>query len=186
MPHNLDTLIGRTCLRGTQTRRPRCREHPDSGANKTAGMRIEVGNDQGRVPRARVPVGMCTIRREPPGPPARLWQTFLREVSAAAGPCARSIFGRNPEDRRRLARGTHASGQNAERGAGRSHIQILRQVASGAASETSITTPGGRDPDRRRCLGFLTASDLPTRRGATRRRRGPISPLAGEKAKSRN
>ena len=57
-PQNLDTLIGRTCLRGTQTRRPRCREHPDSGAKQTAGMRAEVANDQGRIPRARVPVGM--------------------------------------------------------------------------------------------------------------------------------
>ena len=55
---SLDTLIGRTCLRGTQTRRPCRREDPDGGAEKTAGMRTEVGNDQDRIPRARVPVGM--------------------------------------------------------------------------------------------------------------------------------
>jgi len=67
-----DTPIGRTCLRGTQTRRPRCREHPDSGANKTAGMSQRIANDPisspGRGPRSV----WCTIRREPPGPPARL------------------------------------------------------------------------------------------------------------------
>ena len=34
------------------------RTSPDGGATKTAGMRAEVENDQGRIPRARVPVGM--------------------------------------------------------------------------------------------------------------------------------
>mgnify|MGYP006159640757 CR=1 FL=1 len=72
MPRRLDTPIGRTCLRGTQTRRQRCREHPDSGAKQTAGMSagppMAMASSPGRGSRS----DWCTIRREPPGPPARL------------------------------------------------------------------------------------------------------------------
>jgi hypothetical protein len=93
-PQNLDTLIGRTCLRGTQTRRPRCREHPDSGAEKTAGMsagpQMAGRSSPGRGSRS----DWCTIRREPPGPPARLWQTFPREDSVSAGPTPGQSLGR--------------------------------------------------------------------------------------------
>ena len=68
----LKPLIGRTCLRGTQTRRQRCREHPDSGAKQTAGMsagpQMARRSSPGRGSRSE----WCTIRREPPGPPARL------------------------------------------------------------------------------------------------------------------
>jgi hypothetical protein len=126
---NLDTLIGRTCLRGTQTRRPRCREHPDSGANKTAGMRAKVGNDQTIIPRARVPVGLV---HHPAGTSRATGQAM---VDIPSGGLCQSRTLRPVERwdsrfnaRRRLARGTHAAGQNAERGAGRSHIHYLDRL----------------------------------------------------------
>jgi hypothetical protein len=159
-PQNLDTLIGRTCLRGTQTRRPRCREHPDSGAKQTAGMRAKVGNDQGFVPRARVPVGLV---HHPAGTSRATGQAMadiprggvcrsrtLRPVTL--GP--RVILGLNPrtrtEDRRRLARETHAAGIDAERGAGRSHIHYLDRLLLaprpilGFNPRASFKPPGGR------------------------------------------
>ena len=150
----LKPLIGRTCLRGTQTRRQRCREHPDSGAKQTAGMgagpQMARRSSPGRGSRS----DWCTIRREPPGPPARL----KRHLMVTSQPDPRPVIPRDegPEDRRRLARETHAAGIDAERGAGRSHIKLLRQVASGASSETNFSPPGGSNPDRRRSLGFLT------------------------------
>ncbi|MFC3317635.1 hypothetical protein ACFOHY_12520 [Rhizobium rosettiformans] len=80
---------------------------------------------ESRIPRARGRSVWCTIRREPPGPPARLWQTFRKEASAKAGPApGRTSDGSKDrhDARRRLARETHAAGIDAERGAGRSHI----------------------------------------------------------------
>ena len=152
----LDTLIGRTCLRGTQTRRQCCREHPDSGANKTAGMRAEV-DDQGFIPRARVPVGMV---HHPAGtsratgqaladiPSGGLCQSRTRARSFLGHP--RVILGLNPrtrtEDRRRLARETHAAGKNAERGAGRSHITYLDRLLLAPRPRQISAEPEGAIP----------------------------------------
>jgi hypothetical protein len=126
---NLDTLIGRTCLRGTQTRRPRCREHPDSGAKQTAGMLAEVGNDQGPIPRARVPVGMV---HHPAGTSRATGQALadIPQGGLCQSRTLRPVILRDegPEDRRRLARETHAAGIDAERGAGRSHINYLDRL----------------------------------------------------------
>ena len=163
-----DTPIGRTCLRGTQTRRPRRREHHQTaGRIKRRGWR-RIANDPTSSPGRGSRSAWCTIRREPPGPPARLWQTFPREDSVAAGPAPGHSWNASSKDRRRLARETHAAGKNAERGAGRSHIKILRQVASGASSDPSgqargqvSNHPEGIDPDRRRSLRFLTSTDHP-------------------------
>jgi hypothetical protein len=102
-PQNLDTLIGRTCLRGTQTRRPRCREHPDSGAKQTAGMRTEVANDQGPIPRARVPVGMV---HHPAGTSRATGQAEASsQGDAAAGPAPghSSVLGSSPRMTRTVA-----------------------------------------------------------------------------------
>ena len=123
-----DTPIGRTCLRGTQTRRPRRREHPDGGADKTAGMRAGPQMARRSSPGRGSRSDWCTIRREPPGPPARLWQTCPREDSAKAGPAPGHSWNASSEDRRRLARETHAAGIDAERGAGRSHINYLDRL----------------------------------------------------------
>jgi hypothetical protein len=121
----------------------------------------EASNGQARIPRARVPVGLV---HHPAGTSRATGQAMADMPSG--GLCqsrtrARSFLGPRvkPEDddaRRRLARETHAAGIDAERGAGRSHIKLLRQVASGASSETSMTPPGGSNSDRRRSLGFLT------------------------------
>jgi hypothetical protein len=85
----------------------------------------------------------CTIRREPPGPPARLWQTFREEDSAAAGPAPGHPWNASSKDRRRLARETHAAGQKRRTGRRKEPHIILRQAASGASSETSLSPPGG-------------------------------------------
>ncbi len=77
VPQNLDTLIGRTCLRGTQTRRQRCREHPDSEAKQTAGMRAGPQMAETTSPGRGSRSDWCTIRREPPGPPARLMRHLM-------------------------------------------------------------------------------------------------------------
>jgi hypothetical protein len=125
-PQNLDTLIGRTCLRGTQTRRQRCREHPDSGAKQTAGMMAEVVNDQSPIPRARVPVGLV---HHPAGTSRATGQAEASSHGdAAAGPAPGHSWNASSEDRRRLARETHAAGIDAERGAGRSHINTLDRL----------------------------------------------------------
>ncbi len=137
----LKPTIGRTCLRGTQTRRPRCREHPDSGAKQTAGMRAGPHMARRSSPGRGSWPDWCTIRREPPGPPARLWQKLPREDSAKPDPTPGRTSDFGPDARRRLARETHAAGIDAERGAGRSHIYLLRQVASGASSETNFYHP---------------------------------------------
>ncbi|SIP92220.1 hypothetical protein SAMN05880561_101241 [Rhizobium sp. RU33A] len=156
----LQPPIGRTCLRGTQTRRQCCHEHPGSGANKTAGMQAEV-DDQSFIPRARVPVGMV----HHPAGTSRATGQALADIPSGGLCQSRTlrpvildprVKPEDDEDRRRLARETHAAGIDAERGAGRSHIKLLRQVASGASSETSFSLSGGSDPDRRRSLGFLT------------------------------
>ena len=112
--------IGRTCLRGTQTRRQCCREHPGSGANKTAGMRAEVANDRSPIPRARVPVGLV---HHPAGTSRATGQAEApSHDDAAAGPAPGRRWNSRFNARRRLARETHAAGIDAERGAGRSHI----------------------------------------------------------------
>jgi len=137
------------------------RTSPDGGATKTAGMMAEVANDQGPIPRARVPVGMV---HHPAGTSRATGQAeadHSSEETAAAGPAPGHSLGK-PEDRRRLARETHAAGKDAERGAGRSHIKLLRQVASGASSETNFSPSGGSNPNRRRSLGFLTSTDHPS------------------------
>ncbi|MDQ0423589.1 hypothetical protein J2045_004644 [Peteryoungia aggregata LMG 23059] len=118
------------------------------------GDERRAANGQTIIPRARVPVGLV---HHPTGTSRANGQAEASSHGdAAAGPYARSFLGSNPADRRRLARETYAAGIDAERGAGRSHIKLLRQVASGASSETSMTRPGGGNPDRRRSLGFLT------------------------------
>ena len=124
----LKPLIGRTCLRGTQTRRPRRREHHQTaGRIKRRGWR-RIANDPTSSPGRGSRSAWCTIRREPPGPPARLWQTFPREDSVAAGPAPGHSWNASSKDRRCLARETHAAGKNAERGAGRSHITYLDRL----------------------------------------------------------
>jgi hypothetical protein len=156
---------------GRQTRIPRSEgrasEAHRQGANavaniQTAGRTKRRGWTPGRKWPDDHPPGegprsvWCTIRREPPGPPARLWQTFREEDSAAAGPAPGHPWNASSKDRRRLARETHAAGQKRRTGRRKEPHTLLRQAASGASSETSLTIPGGRDPGRRRRLGFLT------------------------------
>ncbi len=138
----LDTPIGRTCLRGTQTRRPRRREDPDGGAEKTAGMdagsQMTRRSSPGRGSRSE----WCTIRREPPGPPARLWQNTPREGSVKAGPAPghpRARRGPSPPCQRDACSGNRRRTRRRKE-----PHKLLRQVASGASSETSMTRPGGR------------------------------------------
>jgi hypothetical protein len=183
MPSRLDTPIGRTCLRGTQTRRPRRREHPDGGADKTAGMMVRSRMTKAPSPGRGSRSDWCTIRREPPGPPARLWQTFRKEDSAAAGPYARSNVGRIEGSSRRPSppcQRDACSGNRRRTRRRKEPHKILRQVASGASSETSKPHPEGDDPDRRRSLGFLTVSIC---RVATRREFGDTSADPRDKAR---
>ena len=125
----------------------------------------EVANDQARIPRARVPVGLV---HHPAGTSRATGQAEASSHGdAAAGPApgqSSVILGPDPrtEDRRRLARETHAAGKNVERGAGRSHINYLDRLLLaprpilGFNPRASMIIPGGSNPDRRRSLGFLT------------------------------
>ncbi len=132
---------------------------PDGGAKQTAGMRTEVENDQDRIPRARVPVGMV---HHPAGTSRATGQAEASSHGdAAAGPYARSNVGRIEGSSRRPSPPCQRdgwSGKKRRTGRRKEPHYLLRQVASGASSETSLTDPEGDDPDRRRRLGFLTAS----------------------------
>jgi hypothetical protein len=103
------------------------RTYQTAGRIKRRGWR-RIANDPTSSPGRGSRSEWCTIRREPPGPPARLWQTFPREDSVKAGPAPGHPWNASSKDRRRLARETHAAGKNAERGAGRSHITYLDRL----------------------------------------------------------
>jgi hypothetical protein len=95
------------------------------------GDERRVANGHGIIPRARVPVGLV---HHPAGTSRATGQADASSHGdAAAGPApghSSVILGPDPrtEDRRRLARETHAAGKNAERGAGRSHINYLDRL----------------------------------------------------------
>ena len=96
----------------------------------------------------------CTIRREPPGPPARLWQTFRKEDSAAAGPYARSILGLDPRTVAALPERRMQRDKNAERGAGRSHINYLDRLLLAPRPRQAGTYPEGEIPTGGDAWGF--------------------------------
>ena len=176
-----DTPIGRTCLRGTQTRRPRRREH-------TRRRGETNGGDDGRspmienIPRARVPVGMV---HHPAG-------TSRATGQAEASSCMTSQPDPRPVILWEQSRGSSPSCQRDACSGNRRRTRrrkephkLLRQVASGASSETSMR-PNRREQSRPGAkLGFLTSIDFPTRCGRARRLWGPISPLVGENGRSK-
>ena len=120
----------------------------------------QVANGQTIILRARVPVGMV---HHPAGTSRATGQALAEHSSEVTA----------KPDPRPVDVGTHVSTPVAAlpegrmqrdktpNGAPEGATYLLRQVASGASSETSMTTPGGRDPDRRRSM------------------RGPISPPCG-------
>ncbi len=124
----------------------------------------------------------CTIRREPPGPPARLWQTFLREDSAKPDLTPGHSSGRRSRRPSPPCQRDACSGNRRRTRRRKEPHTFLRQVASGASSETNFSLPGGSDPDRGRSLGFLTSTDHPhpevPDRVGPRRARPPRSPHA--------
>jgi hypothetical protein len=88
------------------------------------------------IPRARVPVGLV---HHPAGTSRATGQAEASSrMTPQPDPRPVILWDAGPEDRRRLARETHAAGIDAERGAGRSHIKLLRQVASGASSDPRV------------------------------------------------
>ena len=157
-----DTPIGRTCLRGTQTRRPRRREHTRRRGEQNGGDERRAANGQTIMPRARVPVGLV---HHPAGTSRATGQADASshgDATAGPAPGRTSDFGHDA--RRRLARETHAAGRNAERGAGRSHITYLDRLLLAPRPTPRVkpedkheTDPEGVNPDRRRSLGFLTS-----------------------------
>ncbi len=126
----------------------------------------EVANGQSPIPRARVPVGLV---HHPAGtsratgqamadiPSGRLCQSRTRARSSLE----RKFQGPSPPCQRDAC-----SGKKRRTRRRKEPHKLLRQVASGASSETSITRPGGSNPDRRRSLGFLTSIDHPHPEGA--------------------
>ena len=98
----------------------------------------------------------CTIRREPPGPPARLWQTSSSGRDCHSRTRARSSLERKFQGPSPPCQRDACSGNRRRTRRRKEPHKFLRQVASGASSETSMTRSGGSDPDRRRSLGFLT------------------------------
>ncbi len=158
----LDTLIGRTCLRGTQTRRPRRREFDRRRGGQNGGDDGEVANDQASIPRARVPVGLV---HHPPGTSRATGQAMAD--TSSGGLCqsrtrARSILERKFQGPSPPCQRDACSGNRRRTGRRKEPHYLLRQVASGASSdprvqpEESFSPPGGSDPDRRRSLGYLT------------------------------
>ncbi len=157
--------IGRTCLRGTQTRRPRRREHPDGGAEKTAGMsagpQMAMASSPGRGSRS----DWCTIRREPPGTPARL----KRHLTVMPQPDPRPVIHGTQVPRtvaalpeRRMQR--DKTSNEAPEGATLNYLDRLLLAPRpilGFHPRASMTSPGGSNPDRRRSLGFLTIRHRP-------------------------
>ncbi len=139
----LKPLIGRTCLRGTQTRRQRCREHPDSEVKQTAGMSTGPPMAMASSPGRGSWSEWCTIRREPPGPPARLRQTFPREDSVKAGPAPGQSLGRRSRRPSPPCQRDACRGNRRRTGRRKEPHKLLRQVASGASSETNFSPTGG-------------------------------------------
>lgn len=133
------------------------RTSPDGGADKTAGMRTEVANDQGRIPRARVPVGMV---HHPAGTSRATGQAMAEHSSedpAKAGPApGRTSDGSKDrhDARRRLARETHAAGIDAERGAGRSHINSLDRLLLAPRPRQALMTRREMIPTGGEAWGF--------------------------------
>lgn len=133
------------------------RTSPDGGATKTAGMRTEVENDQGLIPRARVPVGMV---HHPAGTSRATGQADASSYGdAAAGPAPGQslvVLGPDPrtKDRRRLARETHAAGIDAERGAGRSHINYLDRLLLAPRPRQALMTRRETIPTGGEAWGF--------------------------------
>ena len=89
-------------------------------ANIQAAGRIKrrgwwtIANDRKTSPGRGSRSDWCTIRREPPGPPARL----TRHLTVMPKPDPRPVilWDEGPEDRRRLARETHAAGNRRRTG----------------------------------------------------------------------
>ncbi len=101
-----------------------------------------------------------------------------------AGPYARSFLERKFQGPSPPCQRDACSGNRRRTRRRKEPHTLLRQVASGASSETSMTHPEGGDPDRRRSLGFLTVQFLEG--GERAASAEPLSPLVGEKAISMN